>query len=249
MAKKTNKTQATQQRKPKTTDKEGISSSGAIILAAVIGLIGVVTGAVLNYRSEQNKIYAPIYATQTAQSSSQTQTALAFESNPLAISTPTVTLAAPQMESATPVPSFGLQIVTPTMDNLNLAPIIYVGYRDITTPGTLYYPVKVSSKNTYLWTYAWCAKLSTRLNENLAEMEFSFFIDDIEIPEDKFLVYKDTSPNGWPCQKWATLLSGWDIAHAPTLAVVYYVPAPLSDGAVIYPIGEYRHEIDVNYID
>ncbi len=246
---KKNKVQNIQQHQLKGTKKEGISTSTATIIAAMIGLIGVIIGAVLNYRSEHDKILLPIYVTQTAQSTSYTQTALAFNPIVLLSSTPVFTPTISLTESPTAQPELALNVTAPTRDNLSIVPIMYVHYEDINTPNTQTYKVNVSSKVTYLWTYIWCAKHEGTLNENLNQMDFSFFIDDVQIPEDRFLIFKEPSIDNWPCQRWTTMLSGWDVSHFPTLSIVYNIPTPLSDGVVTYSIGEYRHQIKVTILD
>ncbi len=248
-SKKEKKVQEIQQHQSSDTKKEGISASTATIIAAILGLIGVIIGAVLNFRSERDKILLPISMTQTAQSISYTQTALSFNANVLPSPTPSFVPTIASTESPTPQPELALNFMAPTRDNLSMVPIMYVKYADIKTPNTQTYKVNVSSKVTYLWTYIWCAKHEGTLSENLNQIDFSFLIDDVQISEDKFLIFKEPSTDGWPCQRWTTMMSGWDTSHFPTLSVVYRIPIPLSDGVLIYPIGEYRHQISVTVID
>src|SRR5688572_4530670 len=68
--------------KPKSkAKKKPVDASRATIIAAVLGLIGVTVGAIFTYWSVQTQVYAPIQATQTAQTFFFTQTALAPTSN------------------------------------------------------------------------------------------------------------------------------------------------------------------------
>ena len=236
--------------KPKIIKKKPLDGTRATIIAAVLGLIGVTIGAVFTYWSVQTQVYAPIEATQTAQTFFFTQTAFALNSNPSSsiTNTPDNTIITFPTETATLQPEPNVNVTLPKTSDLNLVPTIYIGYLDIKTPETLSYTVKVSRKLTYLWTYYWCAKYAGTLDENLTQIQFSFFIDDMQIPESNFNSFKDPSAQNWYCQKWTTMLSGWDVPP-PTLSVLLNIPSSISDGVTTFPIGEYRHEIVVTYID
>ena len=234
--------------KTKKTKKE-IGASQTAIIVAVIGLVGGLLGAVLTYFGVFTQVYGPIHATQTAQANFETRTAQAEKvSSPVALMT-TETPNEMPAETNTPIPTLALNVMAPTSNDLDLVPVLYVKYADIKTPNTEAYKVNVESKLTYLWNYKWCAKREGTLSENPYQMDFSFFIDGVQIPEEKFLIFKEPSVDGWPCQRWTTMLSGWDAAHFPILSVVYHISKPLSDGVLTYPIGEYRHEISVTVIE
>lgn len=243
--------------KPKVTEhhsrpkkKKALNASQATIIAAVLGLFGVTIGAIFTYWSVQTQVYAPIQATQTAQTFYFTQTALiSTESPPVLVTNPSeVSTSVLLTETATLPPQPSVNLTVPTFNDLNLVPTIYIGYLDIKTPEKRSYIVKVSRKQTYLWSYLWCAKYSGALDDNLSKMKFSFFIDEVPIPESNFLVFRDPSAENWYCQKWTTMLSGWG-SSPPTLTVVYEIPTPLTDGVTTFPIGEYGHEIFVTYIE
>lgn len=235
--------------KPK-NKKKPMDASRATIIAAVLGLIGVAIGAIFTFWSVQTQVYAPIQATQTAQSFFFTQTALAPTSNIIEQASPTIEtiLENKVTETSTPQSKPKVNVTLPRTDDLNLVSTMYIGYLDINIPGVYPYTAKVSHKQTYLWTYHWCAKSESILDENLTQIQFSFFIDAVQIPENNFLVFKDPNTERWYCQKWVTMLSGWDVPP-PILSVVFNIPAPLSDGQSTFPIGEYEHEITVTYID
>lgn len=245
---KNKRNQPVEKLQPQNDNKEAIGTSTATIVAAFITTIGVIIVGAFTYLNNQAQVFGPIYVTQTAEAYYLTQTAQVPNSNTTLISTPTESII-PLPETNTPYPELSLNIIAPTKDNMNLVPVMYVRYEDIPVPDTRTYKVNVSSKVTYLWTYIWCAKHDGTLSENLNQIEFSFLIDDVQIPEDKFLIFKEPSIDGWPCQRWTTMLSGWDTSHFPTLSVVYNIPIPLSDGAFTYPIGEYRHQINVTILD
>ena len=227
-----------------------MDASRATIIAAMLGLLGVTVGGVFTYWSVQTQVYAPIEATQTAQTFFFTQTAFALNSNPssLITNTPDNTNSTFPTETATLQLEPNVNVTLPKTSDLNLVPTMYIGYLDIKTPEVYSYTAKVSRKQTYLWTYYWCAKFESILDENLTQIQFSFFIDNVQIPESNFLVFKDPSTERWYCKKWVTMLSGWDVPP-PVLSVLFNIPAPLSDGVTMFPIGEYQHEIVVTYID
>lgn len=251
MTNKSTKPKSSTPVKPKAKKKKPMDASRATIIAAVLGLIGVTVGAVFTYWSVQTQVYAPIEATQTAQTFFFTQTALVTDVNASIIpatNTPEASVPILPTETATLAPQPSINFTLPTINDLNLVPTIYIGYTDIKTPETRTYTAKVSRKQTYIWTYLWCAKFSGTLDDNLSKISFSFYIDDLPIPESNFLVFKDPSAQNWYCQKWATMLSGWS-ASAPTLSIVYDIPTPITDGVTTFPIGTYEHEIVISYID
>ncbi|MBC7876566.1 MAG: hypothetical protein H7Y59_05285 [Anaerolineales bacterium] len=250
MTSKSTKPKTSAAPKAKNKKKESIDASQVTIIVAVLGLLGVIVGGVFTYWSVQTQVYAPIQATQTSQAFNLTQTAFILNANPPSITTNTPeipTVLSPTETVITP-PQPSINFLVPTVSDLNLVPTIYIGYLDIKTPETRSYTVKVSRRLTYLWTYLWCAKFSGTLDENISKMKFSFFVDDISIPESNFLVFKDPSAENWYCQKWTTMLSGWG-SQPPTLSVIYEIPTPISDGVTTFPIGIYGHEIIVTYID
>lgn len=244
------KPKAIEEPKAKPKKRKTLSASQATIIAAILGLLGVSVGAVFTYWSVQTQVYAPIQATQTAQTFFFTQTALAPTSNSQEQASPTIeaVIQNPVAETATLQPVPKVNVTLPKTSDLNLVPTMYIGYLDIKFPEVASYTANVSRKQTYLWSYYWCAKFTGTLDENLREIKFSFFIDDVEIPESNFLIFKDPSTERWYCQKWVTMLSGWDVPP-PTLSVVFDISAPLSDGLTTFPIGQYEHEIVIGYVD
>lgn len=250
MTNKPAKAKKTSSAKPKSEKKKPMDASRATIIAAILGLVGVTVGAVFTYWSVQTQVYAPIQATQTAQTFFFTQTALAPTSNVIEQASPTIEtiFESPTVENITPQSAPKVNVTLPRISDLNLVPTMYIGYLDIKTPEVYSYTAKVSRKQTYLWSYYWCAKFESILDENLTQIQFSFFIDDVQIPESNFLVFKDPSTERWYCQKWVTMLSSWDVPP-PTLSVVFDISVPLSDGLTTFPIGQYEHEIIISYID
>lgn len=249
MPNKPTKAKSISSEKPKSKKKTPMDAARATIIASVLGLIGVTVGAVFTYWSVQTQVYAPIEATQTAQTFFFTQTALAPSLSPIEQASPTSEALIETRNTDTPEPVLPkVNVTLPRTSDLNLVPTMYIGYLDIKTPEVHSYTAKVSRKQTYLWSYYWCAKFESILDENLTQIQFSFFIDDVQIPGSNFLVFKDPSTERWYCQKWVTMLSGWDVPP-PTLSVVFDISAPLSDGLSTFPIGQYEHEIVISYID
>lgn len=231
-------------KQPKAANSEG--------LKIWLGFIGVLIGAILTFWGIRIQVYGPIHAAQTAQALSSMQAPAGI--NSIDTPTPTNTIVLEDTpkptDTITSFPEPNLNIIAPTKDDLYLVPTIIINYLASAYPDTSNYKAKVSSKGTYIWTYRWCAKYSGTLDENINLMKFSFFIDDIQIPETKFFIFKKPSTtDGSPCQRWATMLSGWDNKHFPKLSIIYYIPSPLSDGFFTYPIGEYRHDVIINFID
>lgn len=229
--------------------RESIGVPQATIIAAIISTIGVIATALLAYWGIQTQVYGPMHATQTAHAQTVSYANPLPSATPLPASGILDTPILPGTEAPNPSPEFTINVLQPTHDSLKVVPAIIVGYHDITTPGTNTYKAKVSSRRSYLWTFNWCAKKTPTLNDNLSAITFSYYVNNVQVPEDLFLTVREIDSEGWSCQKWATLLSGFDVSRPTTLSVVYYVPAPLSDGALVYPIGEYRHEITLSFVE
>jgi hypothetical protein len=230
-----------------------IGPSQATIIAAVIGSIGIIVAAAIAFFGVKAQIEGTARVAETKQAFELTQ--IALNPTPTSVDMPTstytvtVTTFFTPTETATLLPIAPLTIIQPVREDLDRVPIIYVGYQDLSTPGTQSYKVNISSKLTYLWTYQWCARYSGTLDDNLDLINFYFYINDVLLSETDFLIFKGTSTNGWLCQRWATMLSGWKNTKNPTLTVLYNIPLPITDGVTTYPIGEYRHEINLSYID
>jgi|GEM_PF-3280131 len=221
-------------------EREGaLSAPAATIIAAVIGLIGVLITSYFAYMGIQTQIYGPLHITETALAQSNAVQPTDRSAAITASETP--------LSTATTVPM--IAIAQPSQDEFSIVPVLNIVYQDIPRPGANHYDAKLSRNKSYLWTYLWCAKFENNLNENLDLMEFSFFVDGVEIDVSNFLVMRSTSTNGWPCQRWTTRLSGWEQVDAPGLSVVYKISNLIFDGVSTYEPGEYRHEINLIYVD
>lgn len=218
-----------------------LSAPAATIIAAVIGLIGVLVTSYFAYMGIQTQIYGPLHITETALAKSNV-------AQPTSSST-AVAIAASETPFFITEALSMITIAQPSQDEFSIVPVINIVYQDIPTPGANHYDAKISRNKSYLWTYLWCAKFENNLNENLDLMEFSFFVDGVEIDISNFLVMRSTSTNGWPCQRWTTRLSGWSQVSAPDLMVVYKISELIYDGVSTYEPGEYRHEINLIYVD
>jgi hypothetical protein len=221
-----------------------ISTPIATIISAVLGLIGVLVASFFAYKGIQAQIYEPLHITETAmaQGNAVQQTDLPATNMPVVIA-----VSETPVYGATAMPI--ITIAQPSQDEFSLVPVINVSYQDIPFPGMNEYDVKISRNKSYLWTYLWCSKFEGNLVENLAHMEFSFYINDAEIDISNFLVMRSTSTNDWPCKRWTTRLGGWNHISAPDLSVVYKISDLIFDGVSTYESGVYRHEINLIYID
>jgi hypothetical protein len=74
-------------------------------------------------------------------------------------------------------------------------------------------------------------------------MNFSFLMDEVEIPQSKFYIYRSDSNKPWNCQIWTTMLADWSDTSSTTLSVTYLISESLSDGEKTYRPGAYRQEL------
>jgi hypothetical protein len=238
MAKKTDENKESQQISGLQIEvKKSHLTFWATIIVALIGLIGAITPTLVNYYKEQNIVQA----TQTAEILNMTQSAvLALSATPTSIPSPTSV----PIAISTPVPVQAVQVFAPMKDQLGSFPYLTVSYLDINRPDTLTYKSTVSRDETYLWTYFWCAKSESALGQNLSTMKFSFWVDNMQLPESSFYVYN--SQKDWHCQIWTAMLTGWGDKSSTMLSVVYLISDPISDGEKTYHPGAYRHDLTLS---
>lgn len=220
----------------------------------IVSLIVIpLTVALIGYLGVRITVYAPIWATQTAQMQTIffTQTAFADRTLPVTSSTPfsptdtpqpTITSTPEVVFSPTPTLDAHVRFILPQKDELDKIPTI-LGYEDVWTPKTTLNYRSVHANESFFWTYRWCGRYQDNLDEFLSHTTFQFLVDDTDVSQSNFLIQQYMSTNNWSCQRWTTLLTNWKAGYKVTLTIVYTISRPVSDGDKIYQPGDYRHDL------
>lgn len=95
------------------------------------------------------------------------------------------------------------------------------------------YLVNLDHSQPLLWNWGWCAIDRQTLDDNLKHIQFAFFINDIEIPQEQ-LAGRYSSRAQYECFYLYTLLDNWP-PGAQRLVVRMKIDAPLSDGYKEFP--------------
>ena len=109
-------------------------------------------------------------------------------------------------------------------------------------PGTVAYTVSMPTSETLIWAYAWCAKDTDTLAQNLKNIDLQFVLDGEDATSQ--MTTTDLSANGQECHVVYTALSDWPSGehHLSTKASF---TAKINDGLADYAPGDYIQEYTV----
>jgi C-terminal processing protease CtpA/Prc len=108
---------------------------------------------------------------------------------------------------------------------------------DFGKPGTLTYTIVLSSPETLVWLYPWCAKTSEILKQNFENIQLKFVLDGKEVPLAD-MVTTDLENGGQQCRLYFAALSDWPAGehHLSTTATF---ASKINDGTADYEPGDY----------
>jgi C-terminal processing protease CtpA/Prc len=114
---------------------------------------------------------------------------------------------------------------------------------DYAAPGTLSFTIPLTSEQTVVWLYVWCASTPEILDENFQNIELRFVLNGQTVPLDQ-LQTDDLPVNGRECRLVYTALSNWTAGehHLTTTAVFR---SAINDGISEYGAGEYVFDYTV----
>jgi hypothetical protein len=232
------------------------------LLKTFLQVLGTIVVAFITYLGTKTMIYAPIEATQTAQTQflSLTQTAsvvqIAFAPTntllltPTSTNTPEILIISPTSTIeplVTPTPELPVMVRLPNKNELGKFRTIYGYDKDYFFPTETTDAINIYSHESFFWSYAFCGKSQEKLDEFIKNVPFRYFIDEVEVPESFFYSSSYTSNiSVWPCRKWTTVLTAWKPGHLVTLTVSYNIRYLISDGEHNYQPGNYRFVLRVN---
>jgi hypothetical protein len=120
-----------------------------------------------------------------------------------------------------------------------------VHYRELMAPGTATYAASIPAGTAWQWDWWFCAAKGNFLSF-LGSTDIRFLLDGEPLLEgDHLRVTDGTSPTGWLCRRWATVLSRWPRNRAVNLEIRWIHLTDVDDGLTEYPAGEYRQLIAV----
>lgn len=114
---------------------------------------------------------------------------------------------------------------------------------EILEPHTNIYTVTLSSSQTLIWAYAWCAVDQATLEDNFTQIDVKFILDGKQVPDTQFAV-TDLPSSGLACRLMYTALTDWKAGehHFSTMTTF---KSDISDGASTYGAGDYIDEFTV----
>jgi|GEM_PF-6454888 len=150
--------------------------------------------------------------------------------------------------TSTPAPRFPITIRQPANRNEAFQVAGFwqqVDFVDSVNPGTWNYTVHVRPDNELRATFNWCGSTPDLAIEILSLADISFFIDDIPLTDNDFLV-TDTVPYGdMICRYWDVFMSDWQDDQEVVFTIHYVILEDFNDGYADYHTGEYYHHITI----
>jgi WD40 repeat protein len=109
---------------------------------------------------------------------------------------------------------------------------------------TLTYTINLKSNQPLVWTPRWCASDEAKLDENLKQLDFAFYLNDEPIDESHIFAQKEVYYD-MACQTYYAYLFNWP-KSTTYLKYVVTIKEPLEDGTYNYPAGEQTFIFKIN---
>jgi len=109
---------------------------------------------------------------------------------------------------------------------------------------TLTYTINLKSNQPLVWTPRWCASDEAKLDENLKQLDFAFYLNDEPIDESHIFAKKEVYYD-MACQTYYAYLFNWP-KSTTYLKYVVTIKEPLEDGTYSYPAGEQTFIFKIN---
>lgn len=107
------------------------------------------------------------------------------------------------------------------------------------------YTIRLAGDDEALWGTNWCTTTKELLEDNWANIELEFSVNDSPVPLTQFTVV-ETESDGLVCRYYFTLLYQWQPGETNLLIKVTFAKE-LDDGMSVYPAGShfYRYQVTV----
>lgn len=120
-----------------------------------------------------------------------------------------------------------------------------VHYRELPAPGMESYAASIPADSAWQWDWWFCAAKGNFLSF-MDTIEIGFLLDGERLREEDHLrVLDGSTPAGWLCRRWSTVLSRWPRNRSVQLEIRWTHLTEADDGLTDYPAGEYRQLIVV----
>jgi alpha-tubulin suppressor-like RCC1 family protein len=134
----------------------------------------------------------------------------------------------------------GVEASAPPADGPQRYPSIWsrtTGFRDLMAPAVNTYSATTPRADSWEWDFFLCAADQPRLDTLLAETRVSFLINYLPVSEKAVRIFQ-SNYEGWACQGWKTVLSGWENDQYE-LAILAEFKSEVFDGENSLPAGDY----------
>ncbi len=101
---------------------------------------------------------------------------------------------------------------------------------------TFPFTIVLSSSETLIWAWGWCAVDQARLDDNLGKMAVAFTLNGQDIPKERFLKLDYDASDGQRCTAYLLGLKDWKGGENHAVTTVNIVEA-LNDGVYDFPVG------------
>jgi WD40 repeat protein len=109
---------------------------------------------------------------------------------------------------------------------------------------TLTFTINLKSNQPLVWTPRWCASDEAKLDENLKQLGFAFYLNDEPIDDSHLFAQKEVYYD-MACQTYYAYLFNWP-KSTTYLKYVVTIKEPLEDGTYSYPAGEQTFIFKIN---
>lgn len=102
---------------------------------------------------------------------------------------------------------------------------------------TFSYTISLSTSETLVWAWGWCAKDQATLDSNLSNMDVQFTLAGADVGLDKFLKLDSDNSQGQKCRTYIAGLEDWQAGENHVITTITY-EKPLNDGTYDYQAGK-----------
>jgi serine/threonine protein kinase len=117
-------------------------------------------------------------------------------------------------------------------------------YAEITAPGRRSWKINSSPTDSVLLNLSWCAADEATLNANVAVMEFSITINEVNVSDSQLNIFNGIQ-NGHYCHYRMGILSGLSQGKYKYVETMRFKNT-ISDGTTTYNAGDYIYELMIN---
>jgi len=111
-------------------------------------------------------------------------------------------------------------------------------------PNNFTFTIPLSTSQTLLWAWGWCAKDQATLDSNLSKMKVTFTLNGQDVPMDKFLRMDYDSSDGQKCTAYLLGVKDWAGGQYKAVTTLNFT-APLNDGTYNFPVGQQVFEYNI----